>query len=117
MTEHFAWRVIVGGVLGLALSAAPAAAQDKAQIERGIKVYAAQKCHVCHSIADKGQKKGPLDDVGTRLSAEELRLWLVDAIGMTKKTKSTRKPFMKNYKHLPKEDIEALVAYMKTLKG
>jgi mono/diheme cytochrome c family protein len=111
------WGATIVGALGLVLLATPAAAQDKAQVERGMKVYAAQKCHVCHSIADKGQKKGPLDDVGARLSEEELRLWLVDALGMTKKTKSTRKPFMKNYSHLPKDDIEALVAYMKTLKG
>jgi mono/diheme cytochrome c family protein len=103
--------------LGVALLASPVAAQEKAQIERGMKVYAAQKCHVCHSIDGKGQRKGPLDDVGARLTEEELRLWLVDAIGMTKKTKSMRKPFMKNYGHLPNEDIEALVAYMKTLKG
>jgi mono/diheme cytochrome c family protein len=108
---------VVALALSVALLASPAAAQDKAQIERGIKVYATQKCHVCHSIDGKGQRKGPLDDVGARLTEEELRLWLVDAIGMTKKTKSLRKPFMKNYGHLPKEDIEALVAYMKTLKG
>jgi mono/diheme cytochrome c family protein len=110
--------------LGLMLAASSAGAQDKAQgapdkaqIERGMKVYAVQKCHVCHSIGDKGQKKGPLDDVGLRLTEEELRLWLVDARGMTKKTKSTRKPFMKNYTHLPKEDIDALVAYMASLKN
>jgi hypothetical protein len=35
---------------------------------------------------------------------------------MTKKTKATRKPPMKNYAHLPKEDVEAMVAYMVSLK-
>jgi hypothetical protein len=35
---------------------------------------------------------------------------------MTKKTKSTKKPVMKNYAKLPKEDVDGLVAYMMTLK-
>jgi hypothetical protein len=34
---------------------------------------------------------------------------------MTAKTKAPRKPEMKNYT-LPKEDLEALVAYMASLK-
>ena len=35
-------------------------AQDAAA---GAKVYADQKCGVCHSIAGKGNAKGPLDGV------------------------------------------------------
>lgn len=91
-------------------------AQDKAAIERGQKVYAANKCHTCHSIAGKGAKKGPLDEVGSKLSEDEIRQWIVNAPEMTKKTKATRKPLMKNYAHLPKEDVDGLVAYMLTLK-
>lgn len=103
-------------LVGLIALAPPLAAQDKAQIEHGQKVYAAQKCSVCHSIEGKGAKKGPLDGVGSKLTEEEIRLWLVDAPEMTKKTGATRKPVMKSYKHLPKEDIDALVAYMQSLK-
>lgn len=102
-------------VLGLILMASHARAQDQA-ITQGEKVYAAQKCSACHSIAGKGNKKGPLDDVGTKLTADEIRQWLVNAPEMTKKTKATRKPAMKNYAQLPKEDIDALVAYMQSLK-
>jgi hypothetical protein len=64
--------------------ATAAAAQDNAQIERGMKVYGDQKCAVGHSIAGKGNVKGPLDGVGSRLSLEELRLWMVDPAGMTR---------------------------------
>lgn len=97
--------------MGLALNAA---AQD-AKVAQGEKVYTDQKCALCHSIGDKGNKKGPLDGVGTKLKAGELREWIVDAKGMTAKTKATRKPDMKSYA-LPKEDVDALVAYMATLK-
>jgi len=97
--------------MGLALNAA---AQD-AKVAQGEKVYADQKCALCHSIGDKGNKKGPLDGVGAKLKADDLRAWIVDAKGMTAKTKAARKPDMKSYA-LPKEDVDALVAYMTTLK-
>jgi mono/diheme cytochrome c family protein len=102
--------------LSIALPAAAAGVQDQAKIDHGKKVYATQKCNVCHSIEGKGAKKGPLDEVGSKLSEDEVREWLVNAPEMTKKTKSTRKPVMKNYKHLPKDDVDALVAYMMSLK-
>jgi mono/diheme cytochrome c family protein len=79
-------------------------------------VYTAQKCSLCHSIDGKGNKKGPLDNVGAKLSEEEIRQWIVNAPEMTKKTKAERKPVMKSYEKLPKEDIDALVAYMQSLK-
>jgi mono/diheme cytochrome c family protein len=94
--------------------AATAAAQDAA-VAPGEKVYATQKCAMCHSIGETGNKKGPLDGVASKLTAEELHAWIVDAKGMTAKTKATRKPVMREYK-LPKEDVDALVAYLMTLK-
>lgn len=93
-----------------------ALAQDKALIDRGAKVYADQKCSVCHSIAGKGNTKGALDDVGSRLRADEIREWIVNPAEMTKKTKAERKPPMKTFPNLPKEDLDALVAYMVSLK-
>ena len=82
----------------------------------GEKVYADQKCGVCHSIAGKGNAKGPLDGIGSKLTAEEIRLWIVDPKTMTEKTKAPRKPMMKPYPSLPKADLDALVAYMVSLK-
>jgi mono/diheme cytochrome c family protein len=105
---------VAAGALLYAL-AAPALAQD-AKAARGQKVYEEQKCSVCHSIGDKGNKKGPLDDVGSKYKAEELREWLVNPQEMAAKAKATRKPMKKPYTQLPKEDLDALVAYMQTLK-
>jgi len=83
-----------------------------APADKGAAVYAAQKCSMCHSLAGKGQVKGPLDGVGTKLTAEEIRLWIVDPVDMTKKTTgATRKPAMRAYK-LSKEDLGALVAFL-----
>jgi mono/diheme cytochrome c family protein len=91
----------------------PTAAQDaKAQ---GEKVFAAQKCALCHSVGGKGNPKGPLEDAVNKLSADEIRAWITDAKGMTAKTKATRKPAMKDFA-LPKEDLDALVAYLSAMK-
>jgi mono/diheme cytochrome c family protein len=99
-----------------ALSIGVSAAQDKAQIERGEKVYVAQKCSLCHSIAGKGNAKGALDGVGSKLTSEAIHEWLVAPVEAAKKANATRKPPMKAYASLPKEDLDALVAYMASLK-
>lgn len=110
-------------LFAIAIAAGPAAAsragattQDKGQIERGMKVYVDQKCSVCHAIAGKGNAKGPLDDVGSRLTADQIREWMVNPAEMTKQTKAERKPPMRAYPNLPKADLDALVAYMLSLK-
>jgi mono/diheme cytochrome c family protein len=107
---------LMAGFIAAVIAAplAATAAQD-AKFAKGEQVYGQQKCALCHSIGDKGNKKGPLDHVGAKLKADDLRQWIVDAKAMTARTKAPRKPEMKNYM-LPKEDVDALVAYMQTLK-
>jgi mono/diheme cytochrome c family protein len=101
-------------VVGLSLGLATASrAQDLKA--RGEKTFTDQKCALCHSIAGKGNAKGPLDEVGSTLSTDDIRAWITDAKGMTAKTNATRKPAMKAYA-LPKDDVDALVAYLSTLK-
>jgi mono/diheme cytochrome c family protein len=96
-------------------AAAPSFAQD-ARIDKGKQVYAAQKCQVCHSVAGVGNKKGALDDVGVKLKEDEIRQWITAAPDMAAKAKADRKPPMKAYPNLPKEDLDALVAYVASLK-
>jgi mono/diheme cytochrome c family protein len=103
-------------VVGALLFARTGFAQDKAAVERGMKVYVDQKCATCHSIEGKGKKVSPLDGVASKISEDEIREWIVNAAAMTKKTGSKKKPVMKNYAKLPKEDVDGLVAYMLTLK-
>ena len=102
-----------------AITAGSASAQDLKA--KGEKVYADQKCSVCHSIAGKGNVKGPLDDVGKKLSADDIREWIVDPAAATAKAKAERNPPMTSaaakLKALSKDDVDALVAYMSSLKG
>ena len=108
-------RHILTAVLVLFATSAVANAQGKG-VEHGQKLYADQKCSVCHSVAGKGNAKGPLDNVGAKLSEEEIRQWLIAPRVMAEKTKSTRKPVMPEYTKLAKDDLDALIAYLRSLK-
>jgi mono/diheme cytochrome c family protein len=95
------------------LYSSSAAAQDKVMIGTGL--ISSQKCILCHSIGERGNKKGPLDGVGKKYKAEEIRQWLTNPEEMRAKAKATRTPAMKDPKLTP-EQLDALVAYLETLK-
>lgn len=99
---------------GLCLWAAGAFAQDAAH---GKQLFTDNKCGVCHSIAGTGNKKGPLDDVGAKMSANDIRAWITSAPEMAVKAKAERKPPMKAYTALSKQEVDDLVAYLQTLKS
>ena len=79
-------------------------------IEAGQQVYAEQACARCHSIAGRGGARGPLDDVGARLSEAELRAWV---------TPSTEtKGFQARHANidLTPAQRDALVTYLRSLR-
>jgi hypothetical protein len=94
-------RMLVTIVAALLVLAGTAAAQD-ARIEKGKE--------------GKGNAKGPLDAGGATLSAGEIRQWLVDPKGMAAKMNAERKPPMKAFTNLPADELDALVAYVQSLK-
>ena len=110
-------RTAITVAVGIGIFVAARAASSQTSLERGMKSYEDQKCYRCHSIAGKGNAKGSLDGVGAKLSADEIRRWIVTPVEMTATTKAKRKPVMKEYPNLPKEEVDALVAYMASLKS
>lgn len=109
-------RTLAMAALGFTLGAVPALA-DEALIKRGQEVYTAQKCQICHAIAGKGNKMNPLDGVGKKLSLEDTKKWITSPVEMTAQVKSTKKPPMPaKYGKLPAADLDALVAYLQSLK-
>ena len=101
--------------LVFALLAIPVVGSAQGQADRGQQVFAAQKCTICHSVAGQGNKKGPLDGIGAKLSSDEIRQWITNAPEMAAKAKAERKPAMKVYT-LPKDELDDLVAYLQSLK-
>ena len=113
-TKRFLMTTTLALAVGFAM-AMPAAGQDA--VTKGQGVYTAQKCQVCHAIAGKGNKTNPLDGVGGKLSADDIKQWITHPTDAATKAKSTKKPPMPNkYGSLPAADIDALVAYMQSLK-
>jgi mono/diheme cytochrome c family protein len=106
--------ILALALFGLALSRS-AFAQD-AMVQKGEKVFADQKCAMCHSIAGKGNAKGSLDKVGGQFKPDEIRQWILNSKEMAAKHDAQRKPPMKDFSGLPKGDVDALVAYLQTLK-
>lgn len=103
------------GVSIALLSATPAAASGRLMQTKpntGEAVYASLRCSLCHSIDGKGDKNGPLDEVGSKLTAAEIREWIEKPAEMTKKHNATRKPAMRAYPNLPKENLDALVTFL-----
>lgn len=114
-------RLIVLATAGFVVSLGAAVyAQDAAKVEKGKAVYegAMPKCKMCHSIAGAGNAKGSLDAVGGKLSADDVKAWMRTPKEMATKAKAERKPPMPAYskEKLSDEDLEALTAYLMSLK-
>ena len=107
VTSSFAFAVLLA-------MAAPAAAQNK--VAAGQKVFADNKCSVCHAIGGVGNKKFPLDGVGKKYNAEQIHAWLTDAKAEAEKEGKKLALPMKSFKSLPPADFDALTAYLLSLK-
>jgi len=110
------YGLLLATVLGMLAAAAPAFAQNQAAVDKGMKVFTEQKCSLCHSVAGKGNPKGPLEDGVAKLTAADIHEWLVNPQAMRDKTGADRKPAMKAFASLPKDDLDALTAYLLSLK-
>jgi cytochrome c553 len=107
-------RLLVLSVTVAAVCCAGVAlAEDAAMIEKGKAVFDAAKpaCKACHN-----EKKNPLDNFGAAGTAEEAKAWLRTPKEMFKKT--GKKGMMPVYseKKLSDEDLDALAAYLTSLK-
>lgn len=91
-------------------------AQDAKKVALGRKLYDQKECAKCHMIAGKGNKIGPLDDVGTKLSEADIRRWFTNTVEM--EAKLDRRPRVKmaaKRLNLTPAEVDALTAYMLTL--
>lgn len=111
----FVHAILLG--LSLTVHAQKPSPTTAERIERGKHVYAREKCATCHQIERKGNSRFPLDGVGSRLSAEQLRRWITDTAKMEDALPRMPAVRMSATKyHLSPADLDALVAYLQTLK-
>ncbi len=107
-------RLLVLSVAAAAvLCAGMAVAQDTEMIEKGKAVFDAAKpdCKACHN-----EKKNPLDNYGAEGNTEDAKAWVRTPKEMF--TKTGKKGMMPAYseKKISDEDLEALAAYLLSLK-
>ena len=108
------FALAVTAVFAVAFGAALSAEE---KVARGRQLFDEQKCKICHNLGGVGNPKGvALDEVGTKHTPDVLKKWLTNPKEMAQKAGSTRKPPMKSFATLPPPDIDALVAYLSTLK-
>jgi len=95
--------------------------QDTALIEKGKGVLQSinPKCTMCHAISGHGNPRNPLDGIGSKLSANDIKAWIRTPKEMAAKAKSEVKPPMSAYPadKLSDSDLDALVAYLMSLKS
>jgi len=91
-------------------------ALDPKRIEAGRQVYKQQACARCHSIAGKGNPRNPLDSVGARHTADELRDWIIGADTLQGSVPQSIFKLKKTYRELSDRDLDNLVIYMQNLR-
>ena len=111
---------MVGTAAPLGGQAAGGPPPDPKLVDQGKKLYATYKCDKCHLIAGRGTKKGPLDGVGAKLSAADIKKWLTNPAEM--EAKLDKKPqgtdamsYALKTKGIEPDEVDALVAYMRSL--
>lgn len=87
----------------------PPPADDADPSALGRRVYDERGCRLCHAIAGAGNTRYPLDGVGSRLTTEEIRKWIVAPREMDPQV---RKPA---FTDIPPHELDALVAYLRSL--
>jgi mono/diheme cytochrome c family protein len=96
-------------------AASTTATADPARVESGRRVYAEQDCVRCHAIAGRGNPRSPLDGVGARLSAAEIRRW----IAPSPEPDTVSNSFQARHANrtLTEPQREALVIYLQSLRN
>ena len=72
---------------------------------------------MCHQIAGRGNSRFPLDGVGGKLTRDQIRRWITNTAEMENALPRLPPVRMSARKYrLSKADLDALVAYLKTLR-
>ena len=85
------------------------------EVLSGRGVYVEQGCSSCHAIAGAGNPRNPLDGVGARRTAAELRDWITGTSSALEQLSPAVLRRKQRYQELPEAELKALVAYLASL--
>ena len=113
-------RIVIAVAAVAFLAGASLQAQDAKQAATGKQIYTAKECSKCHLINGKGNKTGgKLDGIAAKVTPADMRKWLTNPAEMEKGLDHKPKVKMSSKiaeLKLKDADIDALVAYLQTLK-
>lgn len=96
----------------LGVNAAGGAGTPAPSLERGRRVFEEALCSSCHSVEGNGNPRYPLDGVGVRRDSEQLKAWITGSgVAATQLPASVARR-KQRYRDLPREDMDALIAYL-----
>ena len=90
--------------------------QTTASHAEGIKVFQEQKCSLCHSIAGVGSPRSPLDGIGDRRPASELRDWITGSGSASNGLAPSIIKRKQRFHEISTNEMEALILYLSSLK-
>lgn len=90
--------------------------EDAGMVAEGRSVYASLDCASCHSIAGEGSPRSPLDGVGSHLDESGLRAWILGEESVAEELSPRALRAKQGYRELEPTRLDALVAYLASLK-
>ena len=93
----------------------PSVVLDSKAVETGRQIYEQQGCGFCHSIDGQGNPRNPLDGVGTKRTASELRNFITGADTLEELLTMSIRNMKQRYRELSAAELDALVIYMQSL--
>jgi cytochrome c553 len=84
---------------------------------RGRMVFDSAGCARCHSAGGVGSPRYPLDGIGSRRTAAQLRAWTQGADVLADSLPPSALRTKQAYRALKPADLDALIAFLQSLKG
>ena len=85
------------------------------RIEKGTLIYMQQSCSLCHSISGQGNPRNPLDGIGAKHTASELRNFITGEDTLQGVLPEGIRKMKQEYRKLSYDELDALVFYMQSL--
>lgn len=89
---------------------------DADALALGRQVYEQNGCAGCHAIAGTGSPRSPLDGVGSALTPAQIREWVIGGDSIAEDLSPRALRAKQAYRALTAEQLDALVAYLASLR-
>ncbi|HET6604215.1 MAG TPA: c-type cytochrome [Xanthomonadaceae bacterium] len=88
---------------------------DATRIARGRELIQSRGCLRCHAVGGIGNPRSPLDRAAARRDAAALREWTLATGEAADALPARARAVKQDYRDLPHEDLDALIAYLQDL--